>query len=210
MEHENTFVPFPKMARLRRDILITEKIDGTNAQIVIVPRGTYADGNLFGKPVADCGASWIYAGSRNRWVTQEDDNFGFAGWVQDNKEELVKLGQGRHFGEWWGRGIQRGYGIQHRRFSLFNVSRWSHPNSIKSFPECCDIVPLLYSGPFSTEATDSALRCLEVAGSRAAPGFMNPEGIAVWHTAANVGFKQTLKDDGMPKSLVSNENTSSL
>ena len=57
MEHENTFVPFPKMARLRRDILITEKIDGTNAQIVIVPRGTYADGNLFGKPVADCGDS---------------------------------------------------------------------------------------------------------------------------------------------------------
>lgn len=210
MEHENTFVPFPKMARLRRDILVTEKIDGTNAQIVIVPRGTYADGNLFGKPVADCGAYWIYAGSRNRWVTQEDDNFGFAGWVQDNKEELVKLGQGRHFGEWWGRGIQRGYGIQHRRFSLFNVSRWSHPDSIKSLPECCDIVPLLYSGPFSTEATDSALRCLEVAGSRAAPGFMNPEGIAVWHTAANVGFKQTLKDDGMPKSLVSNENTSSL
>lgn len=210
MEHENTFVPFPKMARLRRDILVTEKIDGTNAQIVIVPRGTYADGNLFGKPVADCGASWIYAGSRNRWVTQEDDNFGFAGWVQDNKEELVKLGQGRHFGEWWGRGIQRGYGIQHRRFSLFNVSRWSHPNSIKSFPECCDIVPLLYSGPFSTEATDSALRYLEVAGSRAAPGFMNPEGIVVWHTASNVGFKQTLKDDGMPKSLVSNENTSSL
>ena len=210
MEHENTFVPFPKMARLRRDILVTEKIDGTNAQIVIVPRGTYADGNLFGKPVADCGASWIYAGSRNRWVTQEDDNFGFAGWVQDNKEELVKLGQGRHFGEWWGRGIQRGYGIQHRRFSLFNVSRWSHPDSIKSFPECCDIVPLLYSGPFSTEATDSALRYLEVAGSRAAPGFMNPEGIVVWHTASNVGFKQTLKDDGMPKSLVSNENTSSL
>jgi H+/gluconate symporter-like permease len=39
---------------------------------------------------------------------------------------------------------------------------------------------------------------------------MNPEGIVVWHTAANVGFKQTLKDDGMPKSLVSNENTSSL
>lgn len=210
MEHENTFVPFPKMARLRRDILVTEKIDGTNAQIVIVPRGTYADGNLFGKPVADCGASWIYAGSRNRWVTQEDDNFGFAGWVQDNKEELVRLGQGRHFGEWWGRGIQRGYGIQHRRFSLFNVSRWSHPDSIKSFPECCDIVPLLYSGPFSTEATDSALRYLEVAGSRAAPGFMNPEGIVVWHTASNVGFKQTLKDDGMPKSLVSNENTSSL
>lgn len=210
MEHENTFVPFPKMARLRRDILITEKIDGTNAQIVIVPRGTYADGNLFGKPVADCGDFWIYAGSRNRWVTQEDDNFGFAGWVQDNKEELVKLGQGRHFGEWWGRGINRGYGIQDRRFSLFNVSRWSHPDSIKSLPECCDIVPLLYSGPFSTEATDSALRYLEVAGSRAAPGFMNPEGIVVWHTAANVGFKQTLKDDGMPKSLVSNENTSSL
>lgn len=31
-----------------------------------------------------------------------------------------------------------------------------------------------------------------------------------WILQLNVGFKQTLKDDGMPKSLVSNENTSSL
>lgn len=29
------FKPFPKMARLKRQCLITEKIDGTNAQIFI-------------------------------------------------------------------------------------------------------------------------------------------------------------------------------
>lgn len=34
MEHENTFVPFPKMARLRRDILVTEKIDGMPKSLV--------------------------------------------------------------------------------------------------------------------------------------------------------------------------------
>jgi hypothetical protein len=30
------FQPFPKLARLNRNILITEKLDGTNAAVVIV------------------------------------------------------------------------------------------------------------------------------------------------------------------------------
>lgn len=30
-----TFVPFPKIGRLSREIVITEKIDGTNAQVFI-------------------------------------------------------------------------------------------------------------------------------------------------------------------------------
>lgn len=29
-----------------------------------------------------------------------------------------------------------------------------------------------------------------------------PEGIVIWHTAANIGFKKTIKDDEKPKSLV--------
>lgn len=50
--------------------------------------------------------------SRTRWITPEDDNYGFAKWANENKEELLKLGIGQHFGEWWGSGIQRGYNLQ--------------------------------------------------------------------------------------------------
>jgi hypothetical protein len=86
------FTEFPKMARLTREVIVTEKIDGTNAQIFIGEDGT------------------IMAGSRTRWITPQDDNFGFAGWVDAHRDELLTLGPGRHFGEWWGAGIQRRYG----------------------------------------------------------------------------------------------------
>ena len=110
MKNETTipeFAGFPKMARLSRDIVITEKIDGTNAQIYITKEGE------------------IRAGSRNRWITPADDNFGFAQWVESNRDQLLELGPGRHFGEWWGSGIQRGYGMEkgEKKFSLFNAVR---------------------------------------------------------------------------------------
>jgi len=38
-------------------------------------------------------------------------------------------------------------------------------------------------------------------GSVAAPGFYDPEGIVVFHTAANAGFKKTIKKDEVPKAL---------
>lgn len=172
------FTPFPKMARLMRDIIVTEKIDGTNAQISIGEDGSFR------------------AGSRTRWITPADDNFGFARWCEDNRDELLKLGPGRHFGEWWGRGIQRGYGLDCRRFSLFNVSRWADER-----PSCCDVVPTLYRGPFDQRIIDECLDGLSVHGSNAAPGFMKPEGIIVFHVAANIGFKRTIEKDGEPKSL---------
>lgn len=104
------FKPFPKIARLSREAIITEKLDGTNAQVFIGEDGEM----LFG--------------SRSRWITPEDDNFGFARWATGNREDLLKLGPGQHFGEWWGAGIQRRYGLTEKRFSLFNVSRWSDPD----------------------------------------------------------------------------------
>ncbi|WAW11361.1 RNA ligase family protein [Oxalobacter vibrioformis] len=173
-----SFVPFPKLHRLSREIIITEKIDGTNAQVHITEDGD------------------IFAGSRNRYLTPENDNYGFASWVLGNKEELLKLGPGRHFGEWYGRGIQRGYGLCDRYFALFNVGRWT---SLKELPECCLIVPILYQGVFSKEAIDNALRFLERNGSYLAPGFMNPEGIVIYHKAAGVGFKKLLENDHLSK-----------
>ena len=101
------FQEFPKLARLSREVIITEKIDGTNAQI-------YIDD-----------AQNIMAGSRTRWISPEADNFGFAAWARAHRDELLTLGPGRHFGEWWGVGIQRGYGLSERRFSLFNTQRWA-------------------------------------------------------------------------------------
>ena len=178
------YVPFPKVPRLNREIIVTEKIDGTNAQVFIAEDG-----------------ETILAGSRTRWITPEADNFGFAAWVRDNRDELLKLGPGRHFGEWWGSGIQRTYGLTNgeRRFSLFNVARW---DADISRPACCHVVPTLYRGPFSQQAVDGAIQGLRDNGSLAAPGFAKPEGIIVFHTAANTGFKVTLEKDEEPKSAV--------
>lgn len=188
------FEKFPKIPRLFRDIIITEKIDGTNAQIYIFE---------------DDGP--IIAGSRKRWlIPGQSDNFGFGAWVQEHADELRELGPGRHFGEWWGKGIQRGYGLDEKRFSLFNVSRWIpavlREPAINIFcegkdiaPACCRLVPVLYYGPFSKAAIDDCLLCLKENGSYAAPGYKNPEGIVVYHTAGNCCFKVTLENDDQPK-----------
>jgi hypothetical protein len=191
---ETQFVSFPKMPRLHREIVITEKLDGTNAQIYLTfddpPKGT----PVVAVVLTEVGPMSIYAGSRNRWITPEDDNFGFARWVADNAVQLAELGPGRHFGEWWGKGIQRGYGLSERRFSLFNATRWSTP------PACCHVVPTLYTGAFNLDEIENVAAHLRRNGSEAAPGYDKPEGIVVFHTAANVAFKQTLEDDDVPKS----------
>lgn len=204
------FEPFPKMARLLREVQITEKIDGTNASIFI----SNAEGPnpIDSEACAQIDDLIIYAGSRTRWITPSNDNFGFARWVCEHAEELIHLGHGHHFGEWWGSGIQRGYGLQkgEKRFSLFNSIRWCRhdcdPEIIQSAdprvekrqekaPECCSVVPVLYWGLFSEKAIQDALSQLKNHGSKAAPGFMNPEGIVTYHRAAGIGFKTTLEGD---------------
>lgn len=169
------FQPFPKIPRLKRGIVVTEKIDGTNACVCIG-----ADGEFL-------------TGSRSRWITPENDNHGFARWAQSNKDELMLLGPGTHFGEWWGSGIQRRYGLDEKRFSLFNAGRWTAETPP---PKCCHVVPVLYTGVMSDPAIDEVLETLRTKGSVAAPGFMNPEGVIVYHTASRSLFKRTLdKDD---------------
>jgi RNA ligase len=173
-----TFEPFPKLARLHRDVTITEKIDGTNAQIIITSDG------------------YIGAASRSRLITPTDDNYGFAKWVEQNKMDLLLLGEGRHFGEWWGNGIQRNYSQPTKRFSLFNTGRWNEGN----VPKCCDVVPVLYTGTYKPSCVYEALKLLKIDGSRAAPGFTSPEGIVIWHDHARCYFKVTLENDEISKS----------
>ena len=163
------FVSFPKIPRLQKECVVTEKIDWTNGLIYITD-----DGDMF-------------VGSRNRWLSAESDNFGFHRWATENRDELEKLGPGRHHGEWWGSGIQRGYGLVkgEKRFSLFNVNIWDEENK----PECCYVVPTLYSGEFDTSRIDCVMEYLLNEGSFASPGFMKPEGAMIYHSAANHYFK---------------------
>jgi hypothetical protein len=191
------FEAFPKLPRLNRGMVISEKIDGTNACVAVVDATSDRDAPSV-VPIAKVGPLWLYAQSRKRLITPEQDNFGFARWVRDHAEDLAALGEGHHFGEWWGLGIQRGYGQDRKRFSLFNTSRWAE-NPDK--PECCDVVPVLAAHNFSQERIDDELENLRQRGSLAAPGFMNPEGVVVYLSAARQMFKVTLKDDEIPKSV---------
>lgn len=125
------FVGYPKIPRLGNVLMtVTEKIDGTNGFIAV------RDGAI------------ACVGSRKRVVIPNNDNFGFAEWVYANAEALAAfLGNGNHYGEWAGPGIQRNpLRLSHRTFFLFNVQ--AHP--LEKFanvahPHALSRVPLLRS-----------------------------------------------------------------
>jgi hypothetical protein len=138
---------------------------------------------------------------------------------------LLILGKGFHYGEWWGQGIQRNYGMKEKRFSLFNTSRWlsrynitipleyheqylqdikqkTYNDKLEFCPECCDVVPILREGIFDTTDIEFTLTQLRLHGSYASPGFDNPEGIIIFHKAGNLIFKKTIEKDEEPKTKV--------
>lgn len=157
------FNSFPKIPRWDSvHFTITQKIHGTNAQIVITPVE---------------GDHEVRVGSRNRWITPEDDNFGFATWVRENREELIqKLGPGTHFGEWAGPGINSGEGLTEKAFILFDF--WKYPPE-RQLPSRVTVVPVLYSGRLDASRVTEALEDLKKNGSRLVPGFMRPEGVVI-------------------------------
>jgi hypothetical protein len=173
----------PRMNEYMQQMLITEKIDGTNALIMITPAGAGEDV----LPYATCGVSAkgevfnVRAGSRTRWLEPNSkgkatDNFGFAAWVHEHAHQLVELGPGKHYGEWWGLGIQRGYGLAEKRFSLF---RWWRPDRPPEVPGL-DVAPVLYHGPIDSGQIEACQFMLTERGSLAAPGYNRPEGLIVW------------------------------
>jgi len=167
------FIKFPKIPRLgskKDQMIITEKIDGTNAQIKIDDENN------------------ISVGSRNRWIYpgKQTDNYGFAQWVEDNHDELLGLGKGRWYGEWWGQGIQRRYGANRKHFSIFNTFR-----PIESLPSCVEQVPVLYTGEFDTTKIRDIFTELWETGSMLSDVWFEPEGIIVYQMTARQLFKMT-------------------
>lgn len=189
------FTEWPKTTRLFRDIVVTEKLDGTNSAIRL-ERMDQVSNRLEclgapNHPIAVVNGIGIWAQSRSRLLTITDDNFGFARWILDNAEELTTLfDTGIHFGEWWGRGIQRGYGTDHKRFSLFNTFAHQGIDDRTDLPIYC--VPVLYEGVFDQAKIEEILTDLRENGSVAVPGFMKPEGICVFHTQSRIVQKVTL------------------
>lgn len=156
-------------------VRITEKIHGSNAQILI-ENGV------------------VTAGSRTRWLSpgKETDNYGFASWAADNSAELVeKLGEGRHYGEWYGAGINSGYNLKEKRLALFNTQGFAE----KPLPPQVDVVPTLYEGPYSQEAVDQAAATLKEKGSQLVPGFMSPEGLVINFPAFGHSVKYVFKPE---------------
>lgn len=171
------FVGWPSIQRLSSDIVtVTEKVDGSNGVIWVGPD------------------KQVLAGSRNGWLLDGRENYGFAAWVAAHADTLWMLGEGYHYGEWFGCGIQRGYGLPEKRFASFEYWR-------DDLPICMLKVPLLYQGIYRNETLDEQIAILQRYGSKLVPDFMKPEGIVVqYRSAKGVKFKKFCENDLIPKS----------
>lgn len=208
------FVGYSKTPRLYREVIITEKIDGTNACLLIEedPYGVVVDSDPDRTAVVVEGSrvTYLYAQSRNKFITPDKDNYGFAAWVSENAETLARiLGPGRWYGEWWGKGIQRGYGMDFKVFSLFSgeearlLKRHGGVldfDMVKAMDQInLRFVPLVKTGVLSDDLVEGSLSKLRSQGSLASYGYSNPEGIIVYHKDAGKVFKVLLENDDISK-----------
>lgn len=190
------FHPFPKIPRWNREVVITEKIDGTNASIIIKKEAA-TEAVPF--------EHWtIQAAARNGIISQQRDNHGFAKWVSENAAELIaQLGEGHHFGEWMGQGINRNYGLKQKHFVLFNIKKHAHLSCFidESNPQLLYRIPAMYTTLANDvgAVTQIALNELKTNGSKLVPSYMNPEGVVLYHSTANKLFKVTLENDEQAK-----------
>lgn len=151
-------------------VTISEKINGTNACIIII------DGEIVGVQ------------SRKRLISLLDDNYGFARWVETNKGDLLNLGEGYHYGEWAGLGVQKNpHALDEKKFFLFNTFRWNENNPNR--PLCCEVVPVLFQGELTPAIIPTLLNELQ---EKAADN-QTPEGVVVYYHAFRKYTKHTIK-----------------
>lgn len=200
------FKSWPSIPRMSKErVVVTEKIDGSNSAIRIRPHSDEDDlSTAVCSVLTDDGLYTVWAQSRKRLLLpgKSTDNFGFAGWVYANASALVRvLGPGDHYGEWWGQGIQRGYGLTEKRFSLFNAPRWFeflHPTEARSEVDNLYIVPTLFMGDFYDLNVVELRDALLEKGSQAVPGFKS-EGMVVYLRELNASYKVLLEGDELHK-----------
>ena len=168
-KQELEFQPWPKIGRVSPfSVVISEKLDGTNGCIVI------RDGKL------------LAVQSRKRFIVEGDDNYGFAKWVNENLEDILKLGDGHHYGEWAGEGIQKNpHSMVGKKFFLFNTARWNPDNPNR--PDCCDVVPVLYEGTLEPETIPNVMDQL----LKDSPAPMRPEGVVCFYKSFKMYTKHT-------------------
>lgn len=205
------FKPWPVISNMTDRVVVTEMIDGAGAFAIHIERLKFnsATGTLEIRPgdVLDFnkGEMVFYrltAQSRTRLITPRDDTHGFAKWVAEHASALAaELGEGIHYGEWWGYKINRGYNLEKgdKRFSLFNTERWSYLDGSQVPGLWC--VPVIDQGSLFSEANEDtelldlytpvhfAVETLREGGSVAAPGYNKPKGVVVFHTGGRVMFK---------------------
>lgn len=170
---------------------ISEKIDGTNAVL-------YVHHPHFGEVLNGTEKPpFILAGSRSKWLLQEpgkpnDDNHGFGRWVKDNEEELMKLPQGYHYGEWYGKGINRAYGLKDRRFMLFNFNRYVKLKEENQLPSVVELETVLADNVsfehLNQIGAQVAARLIQ-GGSVHVPGFRSTEGIILRQAHSDIVHK---------------------
>lgn len=140
----------------------------------------------------------VYAGSRTRWLTPEDDNYGFAKWVDQNAQTLIEfLGEGRHYGEWAGPGINSGEGLKQKTFVLFEPWRYTAGKYEVVLPDDIKFVPI-FNIPICEEISiydyiNIIMGDLKNKGSFLVPGYMFPEGIVI--TINGQRFKKTFAQE---------------
>jgi len=209
------FEKFPSLTRFSHGWTITEKLDGSNAGLIIVPYdrhnlqltdggsglGLGDDQQPLEHVIAIINGMAVLAQSRNKliWPGKTTDNLGFAQFVKDNAEALVTtLGEGRHYGEWVGKGVQkRHYNLNTKVFALFNTHRWTGVE----LPDRVRVVPVLAEGYMGEPGAEfeRVMSQLKDQGSGFSAGFMDPEGIVMRHGPSGTLFKKTFDYDEQGK-----------
>ena len=163
---------------------ITEKIDGTNGLIEI--------------------SRFVCFGSRNRYINTQDDNSGFATFFSKYQKELedifIAIDNEKQgcieaplliYGEWFGKGIQRGYNLEAKFFMPF--SEYFATKMIDAGIPHIEMPVTLYSGKFSIEALDGCMNKLKDEGSQVIPGYNRPEGVVIYFPTYNFRLKETFE-----------------
>ena len=167
------FQPWPKISRsVLGDCVMSMKMDGTNACVII------EEGKIVG----------VQSRKRMINVGKDNDNFGFASYVSQNEAKFLQLGEGRHYGEWAGLGIQKNpHNLENKQFFLFDTRRWGEHNPP---PEGINVVEVLYQGEYTKSKVDEVMNELK---TRSETEGWKAEGIVVYFPKLSTMEKHTFE-----------------